>query len=323
MTIIVILFSILFLITILLWIHDGSRQEMFGIPRHPMDFVTIVFNDPVEINLLKIQAISFCFLPEDMVHRILLCWNDTGSCQEEIIKYYPKKHRSKVQWIHSGDITGERGWRNQQICKLMISHTIETTYYIVLDCKNNFIRNISFLDFFSNEGKPKLFTGNQGIMTSYLDWCCRYFQLDHDSTSLPKFSTVTPFVFQTEHVLKMIRFLEHREKCSFPEVFFKLQGTEFFLYITFLVSQDLIVHYEETPKHFITVFGDGDKWWNQWDYIDRELSSGNLSMLGIHRNVLYNMDQEFLDNMLSFYKTIYPSKKVKVVQRLLHPPYTR
>ena len=62
-----------------------------------IDFVTLVFNHSIEIELLKLQAISFQYCESELVGKIFIFYNDTGNNNIEFLKdYYPKNLFSKV-----------------------------------------------------------------------------------------------------------------------------------------------------------------------------------------------------------------------------------
>ena len=56
-----------------------------------IDFVTLVFNHPTEIELLKLQAISFKYYESEFVGNIIIFYNDSGINNINFLKdYYPK-----------------------------------------------------------------------------------------------------------------------------------------------------------------------------------------------------------------------------------------
>ena len=66
-----------------------------------MDFVTIFFDDKIEINLLKLQALSFKYVDETLVNNIYLIHNDVTRYNfKELIECYPESMKKKVNGIN-------------------------------------------------------------------------------------------------------------------------------------------------------------------------------------------------------------------------------
>ena len=144
-----------------------------------LDFLTLVFGSKTEIGLLKLQAIGFKRVEPtfiDQIGTIFIFYNDDGIENLEFIKtFYPDTLRSKVSIIYRDNVTRQHertNWRNQQYFKLFISKFIQSEYYIVLDAKNHFIRDVNINDFFS-DGKPKLYQRNPGKMISFYKNCVK------------------------------------------------------------------------------------------------------------------------------------------------------
>ena len=123
--------------------------------KNKLDFVTICFNHELELNLMKLQALSFKYVEPKMISNIIIFYNDMGVNKLEFIKqYYPVILQSKVTIIYRDNVIDkchDSGWKNQQFFKLFISNYIKSKYYIMLDCKNHFIRKTTLADFIKND----------------------------------------------------------------------------------------------------------------------------------------------------------------------------
>ena len=53
-----------------------------------MDFVTLGFNHPTEIELLKLQATSFQYCEPELVGKIFIFYNDTGNNNIDFLHLY-------------------------------------------------------------------------------------------------------------------------------------------------------------------------------------------------------------------------------------------
>jgi hypothetical protein len=47
-----------------------------------LDFITIIYNDEREINLLKLQASSFSFVDTNIINNIIIIFNDNKNLNE-------------------------------------------------------------------------------------------------------------------------------------------------------------------------------------------------------------------------------------------------
>jgi hypothetical protein len=163
----------------------------------------------IEVQLLKIQAYSFKFLDRKLINNIIIFYNDKDNSEldcksmvyDEVISYFPDYLKSKVKVI-SADMIGlvftHSDWFLQQASKILISKIIETNYYVVMDAKNHFIKEIGYEYFFSEEGFPIYNLQNhEGMMLNYYNNCLEYFSVSDPFAGNFKFQTVTPFIFKT------------------------------------------------------------------------------------------------------------------------------
>lgn len=296
------------------------------------DFVTLCFENEIEMDLMKLQAMSFAFVPSDLVHEIIICWNDIGPFPSNfsIIEYYPKILRPKVKCISRNDIfdTEQKSdWRNQQICKLVVAKQIKAPHYIILDAKNHFIKPITEKHFYNEEGKPKLYLGNPGKMISYFDYCLQYFNIEKQNLQIAspysvedpncQFCTTTPFIFKTDIVLEMMSHMESVENLKFPDLFLlHKEGTEFYFYISYLIWKEYIQGYHIQKKMHVTLWPDLEKEWNQLDYIENSIEEEDCQIFGLHRKAIVKMEKEQIQDLLKFYTKFYSKKMLKQIKCL-------
>ena len=156
-----------------------------------MDLVTIVFKDDIELNLLKLQFYSYKYIKFE-INYIYVIWNDDNTINlQEYISWMPDYLRTKVKLIHRDDLIEKQNSSryNQQILKILISKFIKSDYYIVLDTKNHFIRDVYINDYFYFN-RPKLFIGDSGSMIKYFKNSLNYFNIKSDGF---RALTTTPF----------------------------------------------------------------------------------------------------------------------------------
>lgn len=283
-----------------------------------MDFVTIVFYNPVELALLKLQAYSFKFVDPTIINTIYVIYNDTDTNKEaflkefeKIKKFYPKRLIVEVVTLDQLKLNfNHSSWFNQQITKLEISRLISSEYYVLLDSKNHFVREIYLSDFI-DEGKPILFVDDPGSMINYYQNCLTYYGIYQvsESPSTKKFLTTTPYIIKTQDCREMINHIETKEKIVFSEFFKNNPGkyTEFYLYSTYLLFSDKIKNYVLKPMASISIFGSDPKIhaFNTFDKKKVILTNEKLKTFGLHRGVIQYLDAEYKQNLLNLYSNFY------------------
>jgi hypothetical protein len=321
----VVLISIMMIV--LMCVQNSCEQFEDDDTKFKVDFLTLFFDNEIEIELLKLQALSFFLVPTSLIHEIIVCWNDVGSYAEmdSLISFYPRSLRSKVRITNRDNIIPndkKSDWRNQQLCKLLLAKTIKAPYYIILDGKNHFIKPVKKDHFFTpQEHKPKLFLGNPGKMIGCFDYCLNYFGISKSSLQLSspysvddpdfQFCTTTPFILKTDIVLEMVSYMEFLEKMDFSQLFeHHKEGTEFYFYISYLILKQYISQYHLQKKIHVTLWPDLDKEWNQIESIEQVINQEDCPIFGLHRRALLKMEKDNFEKLLSFYKTHYPKEMI-------------
>lgn len=300
-----------------------------------IDFVTIVFNNNIEIELLKLQAISFKYVEPKNIGKIFVFYNDSGNDKIDFIKkYYPKKLLSKVNIIYRDKIFNKyekSSWRNQQYFKLYISNYVLSKYYVILDGKNHFIRKTVLTDFIKN-GKPKLFLSQPGNMIKYYKNCLSYFKIkdpfnykyknDYSKTiGKNTLLTTTPYIFIKEQVINLINYIENKEKMTFYDFFKKKKNiTEFYLYSTYLIFSGNIKKHELILKNnfAITIFRNPNECWNKYKNKKQAITNKNVKILGLHRVAVKNMDDNYKKNLLTLYSNFFDDKTCSMIKSFMY-----
>lgn len=284
-----------------------------------MDFVTIFFNDKTEIDLLRLQAMSMKFVNKTIINNIYVIYNSSGSFDiNEIIDYYPKELKSKVKLIFNNEIdscfsNNKSSWYNQQILKILISKIVESDYYLIMDGKNHFIRDVNFSDYFDETGKPFIFISYPGNMINYYYNCLEYYESNcpfdykNKETQL-KLVTTTPFLLKKKDVLEMINYVEEKENLGFYDFFCKNQKkvTEFYLYSTYLICKNKLEDYSIKQANFRSIMGDIYAAWNSYENIGiNTLNNDFIKIFGLHRCALINMNEDYKLKLIRFYPNFY------------------
>jgi hypothetical protein len=301
-----------------------------------MDFVTIVFNDAIEIQLLKLQAFSFQLVDPTLIHRILIVFNDSKDLDSEftaifehVIPYYPPNIRNKVRLVFTKELDLDlpySDWYTQQVVKIQVSKIVETEYYLVLDGKNHFIKNIQKSMFFNNRGKPYLYVNDAGeIFGNYYNNCMNYFNTSCPNANLGfgrlRIQTITPFLFITNECRDLIHFVETKEQKPFNEFFIQSKMyTEFYFYYSYLTHCNKHNLYEINPVYtpFATV-GDQDPQihkYNSWESIKHVMKTQNIYIFSLHRRCLSILDKDYKQNLIEFYTDVY--KNPSIIKKILY-----
>lgn len=293
-----------------------------------MDFVTIIYNNKTELNLIKLQAISMKYVYQKLINNIYIIYNDIGDYNiDDILLFYPENLRSKVKVVYNKEIDpsfegSTSNWHNQQILKLLVANIVESKYYLIMDGKNHFIKNITYSDYFNENGYPKLFVWDPGHMIRYYYSCLDYFQIEDpydlkNTKNCNIFLTTTPFLMCKDDVLEMIEYIVKKENDTFFNFFMKRSDlhTEFYLYITYLIFKNKIKYCDITSTNFSAIMGSTLRKWNSYE--DNALPIINIHHIknfGLHRNAISKMDDTVKTNMLIFYHLYYDHETCEFIK---------
>jgi len=291
-----------------------------------LDFVTILFNNDVEKDLLKIHAYSFKYVDLDIINKIYVLFNDDVEnkltfkklFEEDIINYYPTEARNKINLVFLDDIGldfKKSNWFTQQIVKIVVSKIIKSKYYVVIDAKNHFLENIK-IDYFFRNGKPYLyFNPNPDKLLEYYNNCLEYFNVksrfNHINNKF-RVQTTTPFLFITNECSSLIKFVEDKENMPFYTFFIsKSIFTEFFFYYAFLIysKKDDFYDYEYDRMHPVITIGNSKEYYNTWDYKVDVLKKNKIFIFALHRLSFFILDQDYKEKLIEFYKTAYNNEE--------------
>ena len=295
-----------------------------------MDFVTIIYNNKTELNLMKLQAISMKYVDINLINNIYIIYNDIGDYNiDDILPFYPENLRNKVTVVYNRDVHNcfknnilEFPWHKQQILKLLVANIVKSKYYLILDGKNHFIKNIIYSDYFNENGFPKLFVWDPGPMIKYYHSCLDYFQIkdpyDFKNTKEPNiFLTTTPFLMCKDDVLEMIKYIVKKENDTFFNFFMKRFDlhTEFYLYITYLIFKNKIQFCNITNVNYSSIMnGDLGKWNSYEDNALPIINIPHIKIFGLHRTAISKGDHIFKQNMLTFYHLYYDDKTCEFIK---------
>jgi len=279
-----------------------------------MDLVTIIFKDDIELNLLKIQFFSYKFIKFE-INNIYVIWNDDDNIDlQEYISWLPDYLREKVKLIHRNNLIGKKqsSWYNQQIIKILISRIVESDYYLVLDTKNHFIRDIYIHDYFYYN-RPKLFIGDAGSMIKFCRNSLNYF----DVKSNAKLLTTTPFLMNKNITIELYEFIEKKENKSFYDFFILNRAlyTEFYLYQAFLIYSNS--KYYLCNKNYCSVMNHPLTDWNTLNKYEETLKNTNIKCFGLHRNSIKYFNKDDKIKLIKMYELYYPDFVTEFIKKCI------
>lgn len=158
-------------------------------------------------------------------------------------------------------------WHSQQLAKCVISKEVTTEWYLIHDCKDTYIEQVSIDDCFTPEGKCIMHIDHTRY-NGYIDspnptshWgfgpfslayqsSCKIWNLDHREHKKKHLPFLTPFFIKTKMMSDMVEELESMFKTLFPFMFsLHLDGqlfvTEFLLYNAYCTSKNNLQDYED------------------------------------------------------------------------------
>jgi hypothetical protein len=294
-----------------------------------MDFVTVVFNDVTEINLLKLQALSLKFVDYKLINNIIIMFNDNKNLNQQftkqfyndIIQYYPENLKIKIKLIFLQVLDLDfinTDWFTQQLVKIQIAKIIQSKYYLMLDSKNHFIKHTTKKIFFDEDDRPYIYFNDVGdIFSTYYQNCLDYFHVkcpnQKPELGTLKIQTTTPFLFTTQQCLDLIEYVEKKENIPFHKFFMESKKyTEFYFYYSYLIYSEYYNNYHHnTSYHPVITIGHQDPkevYYNTWHYKKQVLDSEDIFVFSLHRNSLSILDNEYKQSLIEFYNNIFKNE---------------
>jgi hypothetical protein len=293
------------------------------------DFVSIIFYNKREMNLLKIQLFSFMFVDINIINNIYILFNDTKNKNEQfneeyltsIKKYVPTHLINKIKIIYITDLiclneTYVTDWFTQQFAKIYISKIINSKYYIMLDSKNIFIKNIDITYFIEND-KIKMYQNTHSDdFLNYYSNCFNYFDIKNfNPYKDPLYiQTTTPFIFITQECKNMIDFIENKENTTLHTFFLTHKYTEFFLYFAWLCFTNKHNNYiylnEPINNAIIGPHNPDICVWNSWNSKINHINMYNCRVLSISSKCIDFIDDSYKCDIINYISDLLKNEMI-------------
>ncbi|MDR3178234.1 MAG: DUF6492 family protein, partial [Campylobacteraceae bacterium] len=268
--------------------------------------VTVVFD--IEYPLLLLQARSIVlYVKKDDIEEIIFIQNCDINNQKNTIFFESsinilRANGFMVRIVHRDKFfvgIQASGWELQQSLKLMASAIVHTSYYLVLDTKNHFIREVNCNRLFVGDKAISHKTIKYGSMLEWLKKPMASLNLDisENEKSMP---TTTPYLINTKLVIELTKYIGE----SIDKFLLKnKKATEFFLYFAYLKKTNLIDKlYLFTDAFCATFFTKYPSTEEEVNHVKKLLENKNVFCVGVHRNRFLSCSEDFKKYLFELWK---------------------
>jgi hypothetical protein len=280
------------------------------------------------------------FVDVNIINNIYILFNDSKDKNEQfkteyltcIKNYVPSHLIDKIKIIYITDLIylEEKyltNWFTQQFAKIYISKIINSKYYIMLDSKNIFIKNIDISYFIVNDKIKMFFSTHNEELLNYYSNCFNYFDIKNMSSFNPYkeplyIQTTTPFIFITEECKNMIEFIENKENTNLYNFFLTHKYTEFFLYFAWLCfthNNDYIFLEEPINNAIIGPHNPDIYIWNNWNSKINHINKFNCRVLSISSKCIKFIDNNYKYNIQTFISDLFKNEMInETIKNILY-----
>lgn len=268
-----------------------------------------------EIDLLALLAKSIeLYCDPNIIEKVYFINNSTyeiggESKFNELIMPLFEKFKENVQVINASKfginhLNAADSYIAQQALKLFFSEVTNKEYYLVLDAKNHFIKQVKYEHLFGASGKPRShFQVHGGYLGTCLEQSCKYLDVDLD-VSKPVLPTVTPYMMITSLVKELLSLINKKYKKNiYNAIKENNKITEFLLYCAFIYSKGGFENwYDIGEKPYATLF---TKWPETDNDIKRVLESTNKEyvwMFSVHSKRFSQLTSEQIQFICNLWK---------------------
>ena len=168
------------------------------------------------MQLLQARSIAKYFA-RDCLGQVLYVWNDASAAPKGLhAELAACLGDVRFRFVYADSLGIESsaievdGWTTQQAAKLLAARRIDADHYLVLDAKNHFIWPCVVTDFLAEDGRAVAPIERIGS-TAAFRYSVNYFHIDGDTADDRGVLDVTPFVFRTDVVRRLLVALEQKD----------------------------------------------------------------------------------------------------------------
>ena len=181
-----------------------------------LDLVSVFCRRDVSMQLLQARSIAKYFA-RDCLGQVLYVWNDASAAPKGLhAELAACLGDVRFRFVYADSLGIESsaievdGWTTQQAAKLLAARRIDADHYLVLDAKNHFIWPCVVTDFLAEDGRAVAPIERIGS-TAAFRYSVNYFHIDGDTADDRGVLNVTPFVFRTDVVRRLLVALEQKD----------------------------------------------------------------------------------------------------------------
>lgn len=244
-----------------------------------IDLITVVFQQ--ELYLIEIQARSIeLYIDSDKIGNIFVVVNDEDCVVDQIDHNWWGINSSKVKLIarsHWGETPPIDGWSSQQLYKLLAANESNATWSMCLDAKTWFVQKLDWHKLFQDDRVCFVSHPIAPVFEPAKQFTESFLGITHLNTIGPG---GVPFMFHTETVKDMIKYIETKTGNSFYDFFVEHvvlpHGvTEFILYSGFVKFKHQYAYklYTESQHYQVTNLADWQL--DRFDKLLRQMAQKN------------------------------------------------
>lgn len=261
-------------------------------------FVTIVYEEEYELLLLQARSLRL-YCPIDIIETIIVIDNSNRALSPKWRRWFLHEYghfADRVQIIRASDIARmppAKGWKSQQILKLMIASRVSTDRYLILDAKNHLVFPLQLQYLESDDGRPRTHTLNyeNNPLRRHLERTLAYFGIPPEPHISHFTASTTPFIMYADIARQLVSDVGAKEGMPFEVAFLKFRLTEFFAYACHIIKTGTSLknlydfHQRACPciwEHTASAAGCRTE-------IERVVASGG-PFFAIHKNAIRKLD---------------------------------
>lgn len=201
----------------------------------------------------------------DQIHSIKVVLNDLPTYTKPLEEILNKFQNDKIELVKSQTlepvITEYFNWNTQQLFKILISEIVETEWYLIHDCKDQYTGYVDFFkDCFTPDGRAIMKLDH----TQYSDYnkhgggflpfnlayeiACNVWKVSRQDTAIWHLPTTTPYFVKTKMMQEMVSDLRSMVRGFLPYLFNlaineQRFATEFLLYSAYCFNKNQLADY--------------------------------------------------------------------------------
>lgn len=278
--------------------------------------MTITFEGDIRLTVLQILSVDR-LLDHSSIDRYIVVLNGQDNAELEVFLRANTESRiapglaEKIDYVKAPTLLPNhdpRGWRGQQLLKLVVANHLAARYYLVLDAKNHFVHRTLVRDFFTETAIKTFRRPLPKLQRRWMKDSLSAFGAKDRASELVEAAmpTTTPYLMDAGLVRDMMSDLESRHAGRAFEDLFENElskTTEFFLYCAYLVTTGRESLYEHSARMVATLFTKSPRKHQDVMLLIDSAISNKVAMFGLHSRRLPQLNDAQRDNIVKLWNT--------------------